>query len=447
MNPRLADILRSIPEDLRNKFFMTTNMANRMSDDLIETIAACGLSYINISCDTLDDATFAYLRPGSTLTAFRENMERLKVALRAAGDRATPVRLISMAFKSTLAEVPALYEYGQEIPASLHEVRYLFDVPHVSDEFKKREVLEKKDWLWLSHLAASRPNLHIYMPPKDYEYSFAAVSDKKDLAIGLRVSKIVDGSMEVPFDELAAPPSKIIIPKIEAGPKKSSDYVTKAYETPRSANGNVLPFGLLFEPGVLHVTPEGSAFVNSIGRERLEINLLSIADPVSFFRAITTKLPTTSHPNRLYTRLSLDTEQWRDLRFDVPAEMAGEFVAGSLELVVFCPQPPSALRVAYCGPYEAGDFMDVADSYLPTTSGVVGEFVTLKSSHQLRGKVTSDSLTCILIGGHAADAGCDVFVSASLVTEKGSQPLVLATASEAQPPSEPDLSPSVAAPA
>ena len=287
MHPRLDAILDELPDDQRPRFFMTTNMTNRMSDRLIERIATCGIHHINISVDTLDAAKFRVLRRGGELAAFLGNMNCLKAALGCHDGKRTPMfRFITMGFKSNFDEMSRIIEYGEQFGVASHEIRYLFDVDHVSDNFKATHILDDQHWKWLARLADGHQNVTVYAPPAGYRYRFQAGEGYVAPAGALSLATAEVLTSRAGDVDAERPPEEQVDLTGPKGPKKSSDYLAQIYATPRTINGTVPPFPPITKPPTLHITPDGSVTISEWGRNRLEINLLSLRDPAMFFEAI-----------------------------------------------------------------------------------------------------------------------------------------------------------------
>lgn len=287
MHPELAAILNELPNEYRSKFFMTTNMANKMSDELISAIAQCGISHVNISVDTLDENKFRFLRRGGNLSAFLANMDRLLKAVNKSDQGRTPqFRFITMGFKSNIDEIMPIIEYGEKCGVVTHEIRYLFDVDHVSDEFKSKHVLDDTQWNWLARETQDKAHVIVYAPPMGYKYKFQA--DEGYVAREGANSLATATVLTVGQDDLnyEPPPDEDFYFLESGGPKKSKDYIFKQYNVPRTVNGTVPPFSPIDKPPTLHISSDGSAVISEWGKERFEINLLSLRDPAQFFDAI-----------------------------------------------------------------------------------------------------------------------------------------------------------------
>jgi hypothetical protein len=72
-----------------------------------------------------------------------------------------------MAYKSNLTELPGLVAYlREERGASFVDIRYTFDMKHISKEFKEAEFLSYSEWRWLQSELAQYPahEVHLSLP-------------------------------------------------------------------------------------------------------------------------------------------------------------------------------------------------------------------------------------------------------------------------------------------
>jgi len=406
MHPRLAEILRDLPEGYRKKFFMTTNMANRMSDDLIDAIATCGIEHLNISCDTLDARTFLYLRKGGKLADFLQNMDRLGQVLRTADPERRPrVRFITMGFRVNYREIPDIVEYGERFGAVEHEVRYLFDVPHVEEEFTRREILDEESWRWLGRFAKEKPGLQIFAPPEGYKYAFQRSGDENFGKSGLSLSSATRIKDQVDDGELLAPlVIDASVPEIEIGPKKSVRYKPRVLAMPRTANGTVPPYEKLTLPPTLHISPEGSVMVGDWGKERFEINILSIGDPGKFFSAL---LDPGEHPFAVereggFRLVRFGQDVWSDMQYAMSPEFRQKLWDSNLHLEVFSAAPISLFRVAFAA-QQGEEFPAVKERYVEITAGRTLCSFRISDLVDLRPGLSPENLTHIYVGGQNSE--------------------------------------------
>lgn len=170
LHPELFDFIDMIPRDLRKKVFFTTNICKPLKDEQIERLATSGLSHINISMDTLDENLFAVLRKGGRQRIFLDNLNRMIPAFQASSS-APELRYITMAYSTNLDEIPGMVSRAfEEFHAARHEVRYTYNVRHITEEFRKEHFLSREDWTRLDAELAKLPHaIDVILPPDDYE--------------------------------------------------------------------------------------------------------------------------------------------------------------------------------------------------------------------------------------------------------------------------------------
>lgn len=170
LHPKLGPFIDMIPAEQRGKFWFTTNLARKLPDPLIATLASSGLHHINVSLDTFDDALFAILRKHGRVSVFRDNLERLVAACRASAN-APRMRYITMAFRSNLREIPRLVRWMNESGlASDIEIRYTFNTSNIPEDFKREQYLGPPEWdeLRASLDALPYSNYILSTPPDGY---------------------------------------------------------------------------------------------------------------------------------------------------------------------------------------------------------------------------------------------------------------------------------------
>jgi hypothetical protein len=126
--------------------FFTTNLARPLKAADFDAWARSGLHHINVSLDTLDPDRFAFLRKFGRLSVLVANLD-LMVERFAKVPDAPRLRYITMAFKSNLGEIADLVQTSRRRWLSNeNEIRYTFNVSHITDEFRQQEYLAKEDW-------------------------------------------------------------------------------------------------------------------------------------------------------------------------------------------------------------------------------------------------------------------------------------------------------------
>jgi hypothetical protein len=157
LHPNFLGLIDLVPRDQRRKLMFTTNIAKRANDAYFQALADSGAFHINISIESRTPALYETFRKGARFSIFQENWDRLIAAWRAAA--APPhLRYIIMAYRSNLAEIPALVRYLREERLAWHiEVRYTYDEPHIPAAFRASEFLAPADWVWLQSALGHYP--------------------------------------------------------------------------------------------------------------------------------------------------------------------------------------------------------------------------------------------------------------------------------------------------
>lgn len=234
LHPRLNGLLARIPEAHRRKVFFTTNLARPLKQADFEAWAQSGLRHINVSLDTLDAERFAVLRRHGRLDVFLANLDAMTAVFRQTPG-APALRYITMAFKSNVHEIAGIVRTSRERWLSTeNEIRYTFNVAHITDDFRRREYLERDDWAALTAaLEATGAPIAIKYPPEDG------------------------------YEELI-PPQNFFEPARRPG------------FAPRIA---------LTRPMGLRASADGTVLVSD-AEDAFRININSLDDPPAFFRAI-----------------------------------------------------------------------------------------------------------------------------------------------------------------
>ncbi len=206
IHKQFIDFVELIPTDQRKKVFFTTNLTVPLSDETLERMSRSGLAFINISIDSFQKDKYETLRVGARFDRFQDNLERL-VPIFSANPDAPPLRYTTVALQANLAEIPSIVERcARQYRSTLHEVRFVYEVPHHSREWKNGNLLGDDGWQFLEAFAASSPNrVVIGLPPPGYyaadqgRYSKPSVENQGEtpepLPVALRVSS--DGTVSV----------------------------------------------------------------------------------------------------------------------------------------------------------------------------------------------------------------------------------------------------------
>jgi molybdenum cofactor biosynthesis enzyme MoaA len=234
LHPRLNQFLELIPEAGRHKVFFTTNLARPLKRADFEAWARSGLHHINVSLDTLDAARFAYLRKHGRFEVFSANLDLMADVFRRAPG-APPLRYITMAFKSNLHEIEEIVRVSRERWLSTrNEIRYTFNVAHITDDFRRQEYLAREDWAPLT-------------------------ARLKSLGVPVEIQHPPAGG----YEEVIAP-------------QNFFDAVSRPGFAPRVT---------FTKPLGLRVSSDGTVVVSD-AEDALRVKIESLEDPPAFFRAL-----------------------------------------------------------------------------------------------------------------------------------------------------------------
>jgi molybdenum cofactor biosynthesis enzyme MoaA len=166
MHPRFASFIERVPWEYRSNIFFTTNLTRRMPQEYYDVLGRSGLDFINVSMESRDPVVYQRMRKGARHRTFVENWEKLLAACKS-GSAPPKLHYIVMAYKSNLTELPGLVAYlREERGASFVDIRYTFDMKHISKEFKEAEFLSYSEWRWLQSELAQYPahEVHLSLP-------------------------------------------------------------------------------------------------------------------------------------------------------------------------------------------------------------------------------------------------------------------------------------------
>ena len=147
LHPQLLDLLEMIPNTLRNKLFLTTNLSTkRLDKSFFIRLAGVALHHINISVDSLEKQTFERMRVNAKFTVFKHNLEKAAKSFAERAD-SPEFRFITVAARSNLSEIPSLIKAAREqYQVDWHEVRYPFEEGTPEGKWKEENVLTADEW-------------------------------------------------------------------------------------------------------------------------------------------------------------------------------------------------------------------------------------------------------------------------------------------------------------
>jgi organic radical activating enzyme len=183
LHPKLNRFIELIPRDCRKKVWFTTNLAMPMKEEVFEGWAHSGLHHINVSLDSMNPELFAVLRKFGRYHVFEANLDRLAKVFKKVPE-APKMRYITMAFQSNLEEIPRIVEHShQHWLSSENEVRYTYNVEHITDQFRKDHYLNRDDWPALTARLQALPyhSVIAYPPDDGYEETIKPSANFFDL--------------------------------------------------------------------------------------------------------------------------------------------------------------------------------------------------------------------------------------------------------------------------
>lgn len=170
IHPSFISLLEKIPPKYRNKVYFTTNLSIKFSSQDFQRLSRVNVRHINISIDSLQQEMFLKLREKANFEIFIDNLRRLKEVFSRA---AHPPRLryTTMALKPNLDEIPDLVETcTQKYLAFTHEIRHVYQVPHLSSQWKQDNLISNHDWQQLRLFAEDTPYKCEVVPPPPVYY-------------------------------------------------------------------------------------------------------------------------------------------------------------------------------------------------------------------------------------------------------------------------------------
>lgn len=170
LHPKLGEFMQMIPPAYARKVAFTTNLVRPVPDELFTIWAQSGIHHINVSFDTLNEELFSFLRRPGRLPVFLANLRRMTDIFRK-HPGAPRLRFITMAFRSNLEDIPEIVRLtNEEHLSSENEIRYTYNVGHITDDFRRTQYLSADEWQLLSARLAAQPYRYtLALPPPGAE--------------------------------------------------------------------------------------------------------------------------------------------------------------------------------------------------------------------------------------------------------------------------------------
>lgn len=202
--------MEKIPKKYFERVFFTTNLSVYLSDEELQRLSRCNIHHINISIDSLEPEIFERLRKGAKYDRFMDNLERL-VRIFATAPGAPKIRFSTVVLQSNVDGIPQLLEAcSKRFSASVHELRFVYQIPHVDETWKRENLISNSQWDQLLHYVENCPYTCEVVPPPDVyfpedqmpysrkpeDYSPpSAEEEEAELPLGLRVHSSGDISL------------------------------------------------------------------------------------------------------------------------------------------------------------------------------------------------------------------------------------------------------------
>jgi molybdenum cofactor biosynthesis enzyme MoaA len=164
MHPQFIEFIEAVPDEYRDRISFTTNLSKRLPEEMLARLANSGISSIRVSFDSRRPEVFAELRASAKYELFEQNLVRLSALLQTSRRRPL-LHLITMAFTDNYGEIADLVRYGRQLGCDIHEIRYIYYVPHVA-HWGKKHILNPVQWTELERSLAplASPALNICGP-------------------------------------------------------------------------------------------------------------------------------------------------------------------------------------------------------------------------------------------------------------------------------------------
>lgn len=146
LHPRFLDFLEYIPENKKDKFFFTSNIARKFPEGYFQRMARCNFHHVNISLETLDEEKYAFITK-NTQGHFYKNLKKL-VEEFSKVETSPEIHFITMVTRDNKDEILALANYTRE---ECNVIHHEFRTPYFSPAIPK-------DWLMKHTLSRAELN-------------------------------------------------------------------------------------------------------------------------------------------------------------------------------------------------------------------------------------------------------------------------------------------------
>lgn len=144
LHPHFLDFLEYIPEEKKNKFFFTSNIAKKFPEGYFQRMARCNFHHINISLETLDENRYAFITK-NTRGNFYKNLNTLISEFSKVKNH-PEIRFITMVTRDNKDEILTLAKYAKEVcNVQHHEFRTPFFSPFISKDWLLNHTLNREE--------------------------------------------------------------------------------------------------------------------------------------------------------------------------------------------------------------------------------------------------------------------------------------------------------------
>jgi molybdenum cofactor biosynthesis enzyme MoaA len=305
LHPKFIEIINFIPLHLRKKFFLTTNLVSKFVDEnMIRSVLNSGISQLNISVDTLSADLYPKLRVGGEYGRFMRNLETIKKVKKDINSD-VKIQAITVAMRSNFSELESIVAFTKDMCMDVHEIRYMFDIPHIPRSLFCESILTEENWKEIVEKFSNDPRVNVLAPTKDYyernlQY-FAEGSGAKNNTTSMHIaseSEAKVGWRDIVLNEYSV---NGLIKNIEKKPETV--------------------------PVTLFVKPNGAAFIGEIGKHEFQVNLLSLNSPAIFFLGLLGKADDIKPIERFLAcdnsvPADIFMEKMRDINIPIPADFS-----------------------------------------------------------------------------------------------------------------------------
>lgn len=178
MNKNICDLLACIPAEYRNKCFFTTNLAVRLSDEVIRFLSTSNLHHINISMESLNADTYNELCEHAKFEVYFDNLKRITEAFKKAVNP-PKLRYVTMILRQNYDEIPEIAaRCHKEFLSVQNEFRTPFVGPHMNLKWMDNQILGRDELESLSNELASL-SIPIFCSTDTCKENYQSIIDEK----------------------------------------------------------------------------------------------------------------------------------------------------------------------------------------------------------------------------------------------------------------------------